>query len=328
MRRKLNFLLFIMVISLILGSSYHSNSRADENMTERGLSNDESKAELIDIAFRSLNDYIFISSACGHYQTAYGSLPDKLEDLMNGFMLLWPKCTFKNEPIKVINQMPDPNNPDHVGKVYYEKIDNFHGNIYYLQMNIEAFEQGQSSWVTVKQEIELPVKRFNSDGTLTDSTVLSNMNPEDRMWFGYRRCLYPMFSMVIYRSLERDGNLENSFSDFLVNNGCYVFRDGIEMLKNGINNNKVAFDIGDAGDGMHFYYDLETLDLNTSQSQHFQKCVKAILNDEPLPNHIYVLQTLVDCPPVGTNTKSFFNSGDFNTYSFPDELLINKEDLI
>jgi hypothetical protein len=303
-----------------------SMRKSDEPV--RVSDNSISDPELESKENRFLNSFYFISAACANYQTAYGSLPLKLEDLIDGFMLVWPRNIYSDGPIKTLNQMPDPGNPDHIGKVYYERIDDLHGFIHFLSMDIESFRNGRPSWILNKYEIDLPVKEFvQPDDSLIDSSILSAMLIEDRVWFGYRCFLYQSLHSVIGRALSRDGNLNKPFPEVIRESDFYLVDSGIAKLKDGIDKGKVSYDIGDIGDGLNYYYDVESLDLTQKIPRHFQRCLKPDLRDEISNYDKYTIRN-IECPPAESTTQSIFKSADFSTYDFKDDLTITKADLV
>jgi hypothetical protein len=84
-----------------------SNERRLDNQTkfdEPDILSDPS----LTLQRRFINHISMMELGCGYYHDAYGRMPVTLDDLKNGFMLIWPGDVYSGEPLKEIKDKPNP----------------------------------------------------------------------------------------------------------------------------------------------------------------------------------------------------------------------------
>ena len=221
--------------------------------------------------------------------------------------------------------MPDPENEDHVGKAYYERVNDHMVNIHYLEVDEEASQSGKLVWERAKIDLKHLMGGYTLDVTkYTFPKYVEEMNPEKRKLYGFVKGIlnYELTSYMLF-SLMESGSLEDSFVELLINHKYYLSEAGIQKLEEGINSGEVVFDIGEVGDGIHYYYDRVDYDRDAEEIVYKRKCFKF----EPYRD-FYKMDRNTECPELDQNSKSIFNSRDFDSYTFPDELIITKDDVL
>jgi len=328
-------ILFGTILFLIFTGFSNSDTKPVQNSESKSLSDYQNKgnggieldpqvAELLRQSSEDIGNIIMIGNACSHYQAAYGALPQSLENMLDGFMFIWPGSVYTKKPVQIIHRMPDPVNPDDVGKVFYERLNDFQGNIYMLGVDVQAIINGKLLWKVDKQKIQLSIYGQNPDGTLRDAQTLIDIGQKNRYLFGYRRNVYQALTDLMVNSLTKSGFLENTFQEILSKNHCYILKENFDILKELVRKNDVKFDFGSVGDGKQYYHDLISLDLETVREIYMQKCLAV----EPGPYGMFGVNPMLDCPALTEKAKSIFNSKELLSIEIPQELMITKADVI
>jgi len=349
-KTRIHFLMLFVFMLFVLVSCSNSTEKAKETEPNkensqaviatpvdlaRSLCSDITTDEFFNTSSKHGNTYTYIANACGYYQYSHGVLPQKLSDLLDGFIVAWPRCVYTNQPIKEINTMPDPENPEHIGKVYYERIDDFSGNICYLAIDVSSFHEGNPKWGVEKQGIRFLV--FN-EKTRKGSfpNALAEMPPAKRQNIAYRVHLFYLFQIMLEEQIERTGTIANSFDGLFYDNGFCLFRNGIENLRKEIASGNADFELGHCSATQeNIYYHSGTIpsfeSLSLLGTGVLEKSGPIGLEPEPCEHpsegHLYIASKMPIrediCKPV-----IHFSSTQFNSYTFRDEVLIDPEDVL
>jgi len=265
----------------------------------------------------NINHVYVLELTCGHYLVSYGSMPDTLNDLLDGFTFLWPESIYTGKPMKILDSMPDTNNPNDIGGVYYERINNYSGKLYWLDKTPSNSESTGYEWTMSSHPIKPTVSKSTMDDTYEEAPFLTEMTPAEREWFGFERNLQMTLPFLIYDGIDRRSYVEDNILDILNASQYYISKSGYDKLKSGLNEGVLKFDIGSRVDMEHFYF----LYYNT-EDPYLPVCFEMQV-DGTRSN------LKVNCPEFDSkNANSFFNSDDFDSYTFPDEVFITKYDIL
>jgi hypothetical protein len=268
--------------------------------------------EQIAKTFSNLSHYSIILEACGNYQIAKGIMPQRLEDLLDGFMLIWPGSIYTGKPVKIISVPPDATNPDHIGTVYYERVNDFEANIYFPEVDVQkTSSDGKLAWFIDKKQVEPRIRGTAGDKTFADSDLLSKIPPDERELLGYKMNLFHTVEIVMRSTLQEKGSLSESFNSLLNSENYYVFRNGWEKLGKLINDGKISYNFGDTGDKTNFYYETILIDLKAGLIAQDRKCMRIEKTPEETGGQyivsIFDKNELITCPEPGSGSNSIFN---------------------
>jgi len=342
---RINLVLrFLIALSCVLALTIFSptpilsEDESKEPVDTRGSLSETQTGEL-----RSLSmQYDFplmqtINDACAAYQSSHGVLPDRLEDLTDGFMVFWPGCVYNDKPLMIMHSVPDPQNPEHIGKVFYERLNNIQAKIYYLDVDIEKSQAGQLAWKVIEDNVELFIQdELNPDGSY--KSVPSSWSPhpqnsftaQEKFLFGFSDIFYLKIIQLVNNYLNHFGNLDTSFQDMLRSRKFFIFEKGLAKLNEYVSDGSIEFDMGAVGDGSHYYYDMYLYGIFTKKSGLSRICVRVDnqFQSDYTGDTLYSISTSVDCPEFGPNSKSILNSHEPSTFIFSDDQLITADEVI
>ena len=276
--------------------------------------------EIINEDLADMNHIYVIELACGHYLLSYGAFPDTLDELLDGFTFLWPENIYTGKPEKILDSMPDPDNQEDIGGVYYERINDYSAQIHWLGRFPSDSESTGYEWTLGSHSIKPTVNKSMDSTEYEEPSFLTEMEPNEREWYGIERNLQMTLPFVIYDGIDRRSSVEDNILDILNASQYYISKSGYEKLQTGVNEGMIKFDIGSLGDAEHFYLLYYSPEQNT---------------DDPYVHVCFEMQEdesrsdlKVPCIEFDSNNaNSFFNSDDFDSYTFPDEVFITKYDV-
>ena len=349
-KTNINFLMLFVFMLFFLASCSNSSEKVKRTEPDkensqsvigtpvdlaRSLYSDKTNDEFVNTSFNHINRYIYIAEACGYYQYSHGILPQKLSDLLDGYILAWPRCVYTNQVIKEIDTMPDPENPEHIGKVYYERIDDFSGNICYLGIDVSSFIEGNPKWGVAKQEIIFLITNVSPDEkSRRGASPPADMPSEKRQNIAYRMHLFSLFRCMLTGQIERTGTIGNSFDSLFYDNGFCLFRNGIENLRKEIESGNADFELGHcSGTDRDIYYSSGTIAAPASILETGVLENSGPIGIEPIPSdnasegHLYATRIMPILPDI-CKPVIHFSSSQFNSYTLRDEILIDREDVL
>lgn len=276
------------------------------------LPSNETDAEKLELA--NSNHIALIQYTCGFYLTAFGSMPETLDDLLNGFAFLWPGSVWTGHPIKILDSKPDPKNPDHFDGVFYEKINSYTAKLYFLYKN--PYTSGNDEeWAMTSIDVTPRTATSGAkEGEWKEGSFITEMNPNDRFWFAYQRNLYLTMPFLMYDSIDRRTVVESNIIDLLKNSKYFIVDAGFEKMKTGLGENRLTFDIGSVVDSNRYYADNADLKGNLKTN-----CFGLDENGNRSRNE--------KCPEAGFTRNSIFNSTDFDPNTILADLIITKTDI-
>lgn len=272
----------------------------------------ETDEEKLDLA--NSNHMSLIQYTCGFYLTAFGSMPETLDDLLDGFSFLWPGSVWTGEPIKILDSKPDPKNPDHIDGVFYEKINSYTAKLYFLFKNPYASNDADEWAMTSIDATPRTATSGAKDGEWKEGSFITDMNPNDRFWFAYQRNLYLTMPFLMYDAMDRRTVVENNIIDLLRNSQYFIVDSGLEKMETGLGENRLTFDIGSVVNSNRYYADNADLKGNLQTN-----CFGLNENGNRSRNE--------KCPEVGFVRNSIFKSTAFDPNIFPADLIITKTDV-
>lgn len=326
----IGFMILIMIITVSCGDSdLKSNETSPQSdITPQSVEDRQSIVRtpaFLDLEPESTangNRVYVIGQTCSHYLVSYGSMPETLNDLLDGYALIWPSDIYTGKPMKILDSMPDPNNPDDIGGVYYELINYHSARIHHLYKwpsdSVDVGYEWLVGGFAVKPVMGKSMMDINS---YNDPSFLTKMAPEERMWYGYQRYLQASFPFLIWDAIDRRDKVEDNILDLLNSSKYRILKSGYDKLKSGLNEGVLKFDLGSRGDTEHFYYLWYNTDYNTDDP-YVPVCFE--IREDGSRSDLEVPCTEFD----SNNATSFFNSDDFDSYTFPDEIFIAKSDVL
>jgi hypothetical protein len=310
---------------------------SNEPIDTRGSLSETQAGEFRSLSMQYRNVIQTLSDACAAYQFSHSVLPEKIEDLIDGFMVFWPGCVYNDKPLMIMDSIPDPQNPEHVGKIFYERLNNIQAKIYYLDVDIEKSQAGQLAWKVIEYNVELFIQdELNPDGSFKfvppslSNHPQNSFTAQEKFLFGFRDIFYLKIEQLVIDYLNHFGKIDTSFQDMLKNRKYFVFEKGLAKLNEYVSDGSIEFDMGAVGDGSHYYYDMYLYDIFTKKSGLSKISVR--VDNQFQSNYtdetLYHFTSDVDCPELGPNSKSILNSKEPSTYRFSDDLLITGDEVI
>lgn len=355
---KVSCVLFLLITIMIVGCSAKQDKivvKGDDTLKgsieESPVSSNTSREvlsrnspefyEALDNAVRYANLVRNIAAACSGYRAAYGALPQELDDVLDGFLLIWPVSPYTGKPFGIINSMPDPDNSNHIGKVYYERIDDSKGYLYTLNIDMDNYEEDQQEYMV--EEVEI-VRR----GDLYPTAPHSELPPVDCAWWAFNHradsVLRTRFSGSI---IANDGSLPSDFAKMLTGNGFrhyMIVKEGLNKLQEGINLGKITFEIGEVNYGEYYYVDGNHFCRNNSIMTVCRIRVCLVIgkswDDKTQKELTYVIPASFEkdadessfddsgCPKDANYTAKLFSSNDFSNYKIPEKAIITKDEVL
>ena len=328
---------FVFSIISFLPAPIFPEDESNEPVDTRGSLSEVQSGELATLSMQYRSLIQTINDACAGYQFSHGVLPEKLEDLIDGFMVFWPGCVYNDKPLMIMHSTPDPQNPEHIGKIFYERLNNIQAKIYYLDVDIEKSQAGQLAWKVMEYNVELFIQdELDPDGSFKFVPPSFSSHPQDslatqeKFLIGFSDIFYLKIEQNVIDYVHHFGNLETSFQDMLKKGKYFVFEKGLAKLNEYVRDGSIEFDMGSAGDGSHYYFDNYYYNIFTRETSYSRNCVR--VDNQFQSNYtgatLYSFTSNVDCPAIGPNSKSILNSKELSTYHFSDDLLITSDDVI
>jgi hypothetical protein len=268
-----------------------------------------------------------IEIACELYHDTYLTLPDDLSDLLDGFMLIWPGNIYQGGPVKILNSIPDPENPNHRGNVYYELLDGHEATLKFVIPDLKNFTPGREKWILSEQRIVSDTAKLllnPQEEKLKPSSAVSQFlleaTKEERYRYGYVKLMSQSLSYLIDDSLMRKGILEDTLVN-LVDKGNYYFIDtGIQTISKNVVDKKITFNFGTFQDPSHAF-----LDCRFPADDHHPMCRRY----NPSKGLSGEVEYLRECPIMTTDsTRILFSPDSIINLTIPDEIILSKEDVI
>jgi hypothetical protein len=284
----------------------------DTKALSGNLALNDTEEEKLDLA--NSNHLALIQYTCGFYLTAYGSMPETLDDLLDGLAFLWPGSVMTGKPIKILDVKPDPKNPAHIDGVFYEKINSHSAKLFFLYKNPLA-SNGDDEWGVTSFDITPSTGNAGvNEGEWEESPFITEMNQNERFWFAYQRNLYITMPFLMYDAIDRRSVVENNIVDLLRNSQYFIIDSGLEKMVSGLSENRLKFDMGSIVDSNRYYADNADLKGNLKIY-----CFGINENGNRSRNE--------KCPEVGFVRNSIINSTDFDPNAIPVDLIITKADV-
>jgi len=356
---KVSCVLFLLITIMIVGCSAKRNkivvkgddtlrgsieeSPVSSNTNREVLSrNSPEFFEDLDNTVRYANLVRTIAAACSGYRAAYGALPQKLDDVLDGFLLIWPVSPYTGKPFGIINTMPDPDNPNHIGKVYYERIDDSKGYLYTLNIDMDNYEEDKQEYMI--EEVEI-VRR----GDLYPTAPHSKLPPEDCAWWAFNHSADSVLRTRFNGSIiANDGSLPSDFAQMLTDNGYEQFmivKEGLNKLREGIHSGMCTFEIGEVNYGEYYYVDANHFCRENSIMTMCRVRICLVIgsgwDDRTQKELTYVLPASLEkgadesafdeesgCPKDANYTAVLFSSNDFENYEIPAKVIITKDEVL
>jgi hypothetical protein len=271
--------------------------------------------------FRNLNHISLIEISCGFYHEIYWEMPDSLTQLFNGLMFVWSGNIFNDGPVKILSSPPEPDNPNHIGNIYYEKLNQHEAIMKYLNINRKLSTNEKYVWEIVERKVySLTAKCMTDPVYKRDNPLcslvnkLEHMSAKERYHYCYIKILSQSISYMSADSLMRTGFLDDSFAKVLSEGKYYVTRNGYDELKKITQKHDILFMMGTFNDGIHVYYTcldpLEEFGMNCWMFDRSKGESGEIVYDVP-------------CPDMETPRKSILHSSDFEKINIPENLVID-----
>jgi hypothetical protein len=285
----------------------------EKSSAQRTATFEETEEEMLDLA--NSNHKLAIQFACGYYLTAYGTMPGSLDELLDGFMFIWPGDVYTGKPVKILDSMPNATSPDDIGGVYYERINYYTAKMHFLYKLPLASNSGGNEWAVGSFNIEPTTSGVTAqDGTWVEGDLITKMDKEDRFWFAFQSNLDHALPLLIYDSIARRNLVENNIVDLLKNSQYYIVDSGLQKMKVGLSEGRIKFDIGKVTNKNAYYYYVSDLHGNYAPIC-FDKLENSHISNSEL------------CSELDLNKNSVFNSNEFDPDAFPVDVIITKLDV-
>ena len=146
---KISFILTLMICLLLACSEKQPSVKPEKNHSEKRSTNvngEKDTRSYDSVAASTSEEYLaakkkhqrflthicLIEISCELYHDAYDKLPDDLSGLFDGFLFLWPGNIYGEGPVKVLKTSPNPDNPEHRGKVHYWRLGSHEGYLEFI----------------------------------------------------------------------------------------------------------------------------------------------------------------------------------------------------
>jgi hypothetical protein len=262
----------------------------------------------------------FITRAIIFYRDAYSKMPLKIEDMLDGWLLLWPNNHYTGKPVKILDHMPDINNRGDFGNLYYERVSDDTAYVYLITLDIRNSTRELTVWEVQKQEIfyeEMIARMRPDDPTLQMARELKNKPPEERLRYYTTGHAFAELDSFFTQAMMETGIFNSSFEDLLRKTGFTVPPKGLEFFKNAISKDLFQFDTGSCGDGELNYFDF------SGMNEDIRKCWKLY----PDLGTLGTVDKGVGCPDDSSKRKSVLNSKNVFALNVPDDLTISGNDI-
>jgi hypothetical protein len=267
-----------------------------------------------------------IEIACELYHDTYLTLPDDLSALLNGFMPIWPGNVYQRGPVKVLNSLPDPENPNHQGNVYYQLLDGHQATLKFIIPDLKNFTSGKERWILSEQRIVSDTAKLllnPEEERLKPSSAVSQFlleaTKEERFRYGYVKLMSQSLSYLIDDSLIRKGILEDTLVD-LVDKGNFYFIDtGIQTIRKNVVDKKITFNFGSFQDSSYAF-----LNCRFPADDYHPVCRRY----NPSKGLYGEVEYLRECPVMtDDSTQILFSSDNIVNLIIPDNLILSNEDV-
>ncbi|MFH1514803.1 MAG: hypothetical protein ABIG42_05015 [bacterium] len=270
------------------------------------------------------NKAMLIELACGYYHDSFNKMPSSLEDILNGFMLIWPVNAYSDGPIVSLGLPPDPQNKNDIGNIYYNQINTHEAEIQYLRP-LALSVPDSTEWEIVTDAVYSDSANYlvkSAEQEKNPATQIGyqicSKKPSERREFGFKVNLRQELVFPLFGSIASRGALHNTFHELLTDSKYYVLEEGLIVLKNTVKSGDLNFSIGKFKDGTAFYYCYaytEKMMLNCSRFN-------------PNAGDRGGIEFDVECPKSTEGSISIFSSENVSSLEIPDDLLISKQDIL
>jgi hypothetical protein len=296
------------------------------NNSSENMTNKYKEAEK---QYRRFWTHIFlIEIACELYHDTYLTLPDELTDLCDGFMLLWPGNVYQQgHPVKILNSMPDPDNPHHRGNVYYQRYDGHEAILKFIIPDIRAYQTDKTKWILSEQRIVSDTAKLllnpQEEGMKPSSKAarfLIEATSAERYSYGHVRIVSQSLSYLLDDSLIRTGILDDALVDLITESEYFLIDKGLENIRKDISDKKIIFDFGSYRDNSYVF-----LNCRHPADEYKPRCRRF----NPYKGISGEVESLPECPMLTNETiGTLFSSDDVLNLTMPDDISISKKDVI
>ena len=339
---KLNRIFILLVLPIILGCSsvespvvkpdkarindtklIDNNSESISKISTQTTSENQ-KSDPAKLHFEHYTKTMLIELACGFYHDSYNKMPESLEDILNGFMLIWPVNVYSGGPILNLNSPPDPKNRKDIGNVYYNKINDHEAEIQYLGPSAhsaqDSTEWGIKTTAVFSDSAKYLLKSDEKESSFSEQfgAKICSKKPKERERFGYKVNLRQGLNLLVYGSLARIGTLYNTFDEVLTGCEYYVLTEGLTDLKKTAKSGDLNFSLGKFKDGTVFYHCQDYYEE--------RKLICSRVN--PNVEEGGGVKLSVKCPEITDAKITVFDSENISTIEIAAELMISKEDIL
>ena len=166
---------------------------------------------------------------------------------------------------------------------------------------------------------------------------IQKMSEEERYWWAFNRLLDDTLrTRFINASTNNDGKPPSDFTSMMTSNGLEKFailKEGLDNLREGIKAHNVVFEIGIINNGQYYYVDRNHLKSteNGWVPIRIRMCLESgSIFDDSRQKALYWLkppEVGPPCPEGSESTDVLFSSADFGNYTFPDSVIITKDQI-
>jgi len=299
-------------------SPSQANTKDEKKLTENASCIDQ---ETVNLTNRILNGVSLIEEACAYYCNAYGAMPLSLENLFDGFLLLWPGNAIDGSPTKILSSPPDSSIPAQRGAVFYERINDYESYIHYSYVDTENSTSDNIVWVTKKFDVSSTWAEYIKDPSNPDNwpggKSLVNKTSEERIKKAYRGITHTCFVALISDCYQRKGKLDESFIQSLENSDYYFIDNGRTHLIDLTSKDEYAIDIKIIDGGEYVYYDTHAAPLPPTYCVHFDPSVK--------PSGKISLS--YDCLENAKSIENYITTSDFKDMAVPENRIISRDNV-
>jgi hypothetical protein len=276
--------------------------------------------EILEEDYYQMNHANTISVALMFYRDAYGKFPDKVEELLDGWMLFWPINIYTHQPVKVLDNKPDPKNKDDLGNVFYEKVDNDKATIYYISL-----DQPNSTKDNLVYKLNSPVITYEAEYARREpenprfqkTRELQDKPDSERIRYYYTIFSLRQLNGFFTWGMQKYGTFDESFTDLTQKLDYRLSLEGFQFLQKAVSDGWFTFDVGDIGDGELNYFKF------TGALEPIDSCWKLM----PELGLSGAVEKRAPCPDDRKNEKSIISSDNLASIVIPADVILNKEEI-